>query len=208
MAEQSILERRLGAQLRALRLERGLSVRTLAARSGFSPSFISNIESETVSPSIGSLEKIATALGVTLSQLFGALEASPRRIVRRQERTQVTSAWSRSTANLLTDAAVHRKLSIVELVIDAGGASGTQTTASQDTILVVLSGALTLVLEEETVELTDGDTAYLQRGDSFTWRNGTPNQVVVLVVGGTEHSNVMSDLLPGKQAGGTSQAEA
>ena len=87
MADQTPVHGRLGARLRELRGERGFTVRSLAGRTGFSPSFISNVESEVVSPSIGSLEKIAGALGVTLSQLFGSLEVSPRVIMRRSERT-------------------------------------------------------------------------------------------------------------------------
>ncbi|WP_371879132.1 helix-turn-helix domain-containing protein [Candidatus Chloroploca mongolica] len=41
---------------------------------GFSPSFIAQIEADVASPSLASLEKIASALGVTRGQLLSSLE--------------------------------------------------------------------------------------------------------------------------------------
>jgi transcriptional regulator with XRE-family HTH domain len=63
-------DRPLGDMLRQHRESIGLSVRTLATKAGFSPSFISQVENGLASPSIGSLEKIAACLDVTLSELF------------------------------------------------------------------------------------------------------------------------------------------
>jgi transcriptional regulator with XRE-family HTH domain len=62
----------VGELVRELREARRLSVRALAAQAGFSPSFISQVENEQASPSIASLERIATALGVTLVEFFQA----------------------------------------------------------------------------------------------------------------------------------------
>ena len=49
----------VGAHVRRLRTDRGLSLRALAAETGFSPSFMSQVENGQVSPSISSMEKIA-----------------------------------------------------------------------------------------------------------------------------------------------------
>jgi XRE family transcriptional regulator, regulator of sulfur utilization len=195
MAEQAQVHGRLGARLRELRGERRLTVRALAARSGFSPSFISNVELEVVSPSIGSLEKIAGALGVTLSQLFSSLEASPRVIVRRSERTLYKSAWSRSTAAVLADAASNRKLSAVEVTIESGGTSGTQTVSSQDTFALVLAGALSLTVDQETNDLAAGDSAYLHKGMTFSWRNDTMETASLLLVGIADQIDIVRDVL-------------
>ncbi|MFI5185012.1 MAG: helix-turn-helix domain-containing protein, partial [Vicinamibacteria bacterium] len=58
----------VGAHIRQLRLSSNISLRTLAARTDFSPSFISQVENGLVSPSINSMQKIAEALGVTLGE--------------------------------------------------------------------------------------------------------------------------------------------
>ena len=70
----------VGERIRQLRLGRGLSVRTLAAETGFSPSLISQVEHSHVMPSIGSLERIAMALGVSLSTFFAEAEANADRV--------------------------------------------------------------------------------------------------------------------------------
>ena len=84
----------VGERLRQLRLDLGMSVRTLATQTGFSPSLISQVEHSQVMPSIGSLERIALALGVSLGEFFTALEPSTVRLVRAEAREKLTSTWS------------------------------------------------------------------------------------------------------------------
>ena len=60
----------IGEHIRRLRLRRHTSVRAFAAQTGFSPSFISQLENGQVTPSLGSLQKIAETLGVTLGEFF------------------------------------------------------------------------------------------------------------------------------------------
>jgi transcriptional regulator with XRE-family HTH domain len=62
--------RRLGEQLKALRVAAGLSGGVLARESGVSRSMISRVERGTASPSIETLERLARALGTPLSRLF------------------------------------------------------------------------------------------------------------------------------------------
>ena len=66
----------LGGTVRRLREDQGLSLRTLAARTGFSASFLSQVENGQASPSISSMERIAAALGVTLGQFFQGAEST------------------------------------------------------------------------------------------------------------------------------------
>jgi transcriptional regulator with XRE-family HTH domain len=62
----------VGSHIRELRLASNMSLRTLATRTDFSPSFISQVENGLVSPSINSMQKIAEALGVTIGEFFAA----------------------------------------------------------------------------------------------------------------------------------------
>jgi transcriptional regulator with XRE-family HTH domain len=61
----------LGARLRVLRRAKGLSLRALAERSGVSASFLSQLERARSNASVGSLARIAEALGVPASELLG-----------------------------------------------------------------------------------------------------------------------------------------
>jgi uncharacterized cupin superfamily protein/DNA-binding XRE family transcriptional regulator len=189
---------RMGAMLRELRTQRGLSVRTLAARVGFSPSFISQIEADAASPSIASLEKIAAALGVTLGQLFSALEqnAAVRSVVRRAERSTYTSTWSQTTITVLTDSAPDHSLSAVELVIAPGGASSRRLeTRAHDTFATVLAGTLTLLSEAGETALELGDSAYLSAGAAYAWANRGAVPATLLLVGSSGRVDLVQDVL-------------
>lgn len=68
------LERALGAQIRTLRRRHDISVADLAAASGLSTGMMSKIENGLISPSLGSLQAVAGALGVPVGSLFSAFE--------------------------------------------------------------------------------------------------------------------------------------
>jgi transcriptional regulator with XRE-family HTH domain len=175
---------RLGAKLRSLRLQRGISVRTFAAEVGFSPSFISQLEADQVSPSIASLEKIAGALGITLGELFSSLERqrAPRTIVRSTERTAYVSGWSNSTVTVVTDPAHERSMSAMELVIAPGGMSSRRPEArAYDTMAILHRGSLVLVLDDGEQLLTPGDSVYLLAGTPCSWVNRSEDAAVLLL---------------------------
>jgi CheY-like chemotaxis protein/DNA-binding XRE family transcriptional regulator len=67
------LHRVIGATIRELRKERGLTLRQLSRRTGLSVSLLSQIERAESSASVSSLHKIAGALRVRLTDLFGGL---------------------------------------------------------------------------------------------------------------------------------------
>jgi transcriptional regulator with XRE-family HTH domain len=64
------LERRVGAQLQAVRRHRGWSLRELAEASGLSLTTVHQIETGRTSPGLGTLQSLATALKVSLGALF------------------------------------------------------------------------------------------------------------------------------------------
>ncbi len=59
-----------GRKLRNLRTERKLSQRALAKLAGISPNSVSLIEREAISPSVATLQALATALDVRMSYFF------------------------------------------------------------------------------------------------------------------------------------------
>src|SRR3954468_7794042 len=65
----------LGARVRALRRERGLTLKGLGRRAGLSHPFLSQVERGLARPSVGSVERIAAALDVSVAHLW----APPRR---------------------------------------------------------------------------------------------------------------------------------
>ena len=65
-----VLRPKLGPRLRAMRQERGLSLRELARRLALSPSSISQIETGKLQPSVRTLNAFAAELGVTMDEVL------------------------------------------------------------------------------------------------------------------------------------------
>ena len=68
---QRLADTRLGGAIRALRRERGLTLVQLAAATGLSQPFLSQVELGRSRPSMRSLFRIAAALGTTQQALLG-----------------------------------------------------------------------------------------------------------------------------------------
>src|SRR5690606_28006995 len=63
-------------RLRAARMQRGLSLRSLAAALGVSASLVSQVETGKTQPSVSTLYAIANHLGVSLDELLGIVPTS------------------------------------------------------------------------------------------------------------------------------------
>jgi transcriptional regulator with XRE-family HTH domain len=62
----------LGGRVRELRRQRGLTLKALGGLAGLSHPFLSQVERGLARPSVTSVERIATALGVPVAQLWAA----------------------------------------------------------------------------------------------------------------------------------------
>ncbi len=73
MAEEE-LARRFGELVRRLRSEQGYSQEEFAFRVGLHQTYVSSVERGERNVTIGTADKIARALGTTLSEMFAELE--------------------------------------------------------------------------------------------------------------------------------------
>ena len=76
MAEEK-LAKRFGELVRNLRQERGYSQEDFSFRVGLHQTYVSSVERGERNVTIGTADRIAKALGVTLADLFGQLEREP-----------------------------------------------------------------------------------------------------------------------------------
>jgi transcriptional regulator with XRE-family HTH domain len=90
------LERRVGERLQAVRRHRGWSLRQLAAASDLSLTTVHQIETGRTSPGLGTLQSLATALGVPLGALLdGHAPDTPAVHVTASERKAVAISGGR-----------------------------------------------------------------------------------------------------------------
>ncbi|HEU4636245.1 MAG TPA: helix-turn-helix domain-containing protein, partial [Edaphobacter sp.] len=175
-------EHSIGELLREQRERLGLSVRTLAAQAGFSPSFISQVENGLASPSIGSLEKIATCLHVTLSELFHRRDESTTLVIRAKDRPRMESGWSKAEIESLRSDSTTR-LEPLLITLRPGGASGrAMHPVNREQFVFVVTGQVRLTLNGAMHLLSKGDAIIIRVLSSILWENISEKPVQLLFV--------------------------
>jgi XRE family transcriptional regulator, regulator of sulfur utilization len=151
----------LGPRVKSLREAMDLSLRDLAERSGVSAPMLSQVERGETSPTLAVAARIAGGLELTLSQLLRLDEAQHvvvTRQVERRKRKRGAHQVEELTPPLpgqRADVSIHR--------LEPGGATGRpgdppiHEPGSRETA-VVLSGAVTLVVDDQRHELRQGDS--------------------------------------------------
>jgi transcriptional regulator with XRE-family HTH domain len=180
-----ISQKMVGARLRQFREQRKVSLRKLAELTEFSPSFISQVENGQASPSIGSLERIAGALGITLGEFFTApgQAGDADLVVRSKSRSQITSSWSIAQIEALGPFGGGRALESVLITLASGGRSGKRPRAhAMEQFAFVLRGKVRLQVDETAYLLRAGDAVTILRRQERLWENEGPAPARILVV--------------------------
>lgn len=173
----------VGEQIRRLRAAQSMSVRTLATRAGFSPSFISQVENGQVSPSIASLERIATALGTSLAGFFAMTKPGNGVVTRASNRRELASSWSRARIEALASVMEGSRLEAVMVTIAPGGRSGKEPSSHPgEELALVFDGQVLLILGHDTHVLQRGDTASFSSETPHLWENQSTGSAQVVIV--------------------------
>lgn len=178
-------QQQVGQHVRRLREQARLSVRALAARTDFSPSFISQLENGQVSPSIHSMEKIAGVLGATLGSFFAAIGSGEGGLIlRRAERQRLPSSWSNAEIEALGRSSAQRRFEPILIVLSPGGRSGKHPVAHRaEEFAMILKGRVTLRLGPDEHRLAAGDSVTLLPGELRLWLNEGKTTCQILIVG-------------------------
>jgi transcriptional regulator with XRE-family HTH domain len=174
----------VGEHVRRLRVQTGMSVRTLAKATGFSASFMSQVENGQVSPSISSMEKIAAAVGVTLGEFFEAAAGGRGgSIVRIGDRQALSSGWSNAEIEALCLPDSTARLEAILITIRRGGRSGKHPYAHpREEFAFVLQGEVMLTLGPDEHRLRRGDAARILPGELRLWRNDARASARVMII--------------------------
>lgn len=170
----------LGGRLRRVREARGLSQRELARRAGISNATVSQIESNTVSPSVGALKRILDALPMPLADFFA--ETPPERgqvFFRAADMTEIGRGGVsyRQVGRDLTGKA----LQIIRERYEPGTDSGRIHLRHEgEEGGIVLSGELEVTVGDRRAVLGPGDAYYFDSAEPHRFRNvgDTPCEVV------------------------------
>jgi transcriptional regulator with XRE-family HTH domain len=167
---------RTGRAVKQQRDSAGLSLRVLAARSGISPSMISDIERGAKSPTVTTVVRLAQALGVSAAALIdGGTDPAPRiRVLRRGEGGggEHPAPWES-----LGPAAPGSRIDFVRYQIPPSTVLGPATAHAPGTIehMHVAAGTVRVTVGDETAELAAGDSCSCRTDAPHGVENADPS---------------------------------
>jgi len=157
----------VGEHIRAFREKHGMTVQQFAERTGFSAALLAQIENRMVSPSLGTLVKIANTFETTVSSFIGGKEEREFSIVRKEDRTTVSRVGlkdggkSTYTYESLGAGKAGRKMEpfLVRLQ-PLSEPPAARSMHDGEEFLYVLSGRVTIRLGPLSDVLEEGDSIY------------------------------------------------
>lgn len=169
----------LGERLRAIREEKAISLSKLAEKTGYTKSFISQVEKNRTSPSISSLLRITEALGINPQEILHREGTSEKILVKKSERDLYFHKKSKAQFEFLFTKNPKRKMEPLFLTIKPGGCSDSYSHDGEE-FGTVLKGTLELTVGNETFLLEEGDCVYFNSQVEHHWKNNGPDEVVAL----------------------------
>lgn len=170
---ESDLDRSLGPLMRQARKRQQSTLQQVAQRADLSVSYLSQIERNLLTPTVGTLKRIATALGIPTGQLIAPDAGTTRTMVsvlRKHERKRVAFPQSSITYELLMPD-FRRRASALWLVGNPGAESGPAQSHEGEDIVIVLNGQLSVDVAGTWYELKAGDSICFNSELPHRWCN-------------------------------------
>ncbi len=153
--------------IKKIREAQGLSLQELAQRTGYSPAVLSQIENHLVSPSLGTMVRLAKALHVSIGRFFDQEDTEPFTIIRQGERQIVSRFASKEgvqygyTYESLGAGKKNRRMEPFFLTLEpATIKSDKRSTHEGEEFIYVLEGSIDVTLWNHTDVLSAGDSIY------------------------------------------------
>ncbi len=160
----------LGGRVRSLRRQRGLTLKALGRLAGLSHPFLSQVERGLARPSVGSVERIADALGVPVAHLWTPPSPREKRLLRRED-------GATGLRELLSGAPAVQEWSggSRDWPAEADGHAG-------DVLVYVARGALDIDVDGSVHELEEGDAVVFDGTATYRLRRrGAPSTRALIV---------------------------
>ncbi|MTD39086.1 helix-turn-helix domain-containing protein [Erwinia sp. CPCC 100877] len=182
-------------KIKQLRKEKKITLTELGERTGYSASFLSQIERGTNRPSLEALRKIADVLGVTVATL---LASEVPQVIQDQETTalgykvirnssgSIYNPWQTNSTyyDTLFNLPVHtNNMVISKIYIDAqSSSSGKKIAHNLCEINYVLKGEATVELKDEILTLYEGDAIFLEAFTQHNVVNNTDDELMLFTL--------------------------
>jgi transcriptional regulator with XRE-family HTH domain len=173
----------VGHRLRDLRTERGLSIRTLAEKSGLNVNTLSLIENNKTSPSVSTLQQVAAALEVPIAAFF-EMEESPQVVVYQRAGERSTAAFAHGSLADLGAGFSSKDIEPFLVLLDPKAHSGKADIVHTGVELVYcLEGRIEYEVDGQLFPLEAGDSLIFEAHLPHRWRNAdeAPSRSLLLL---------------------------
>ncbi|TWS21834.1 helix-turn-helix domain-containing protein [Tsukamurella sputi] len=173
----------LGGVIRAARAEQGLTLAAVSARTGLSPSFLSQLENGRTNTSLRSLQSIADALSTTATDLLARADADDAAVCRAGDPALIVGEGAPSDDTVRVRSLVHGRRALRALEFTGRADDDRDFRHPHDEIMYVVAGTAVVTVGEppEVEELHPGDSLYITAGLLHRWRGLTDDTKVVLM---------------------------
>lgn len=172
---------RVGAMIRARRKQLHLTLQALSAAANVSVGYLSQVERDHATPSLGTLAGIARALDVGMDY-FIATPPIESALTRNGQRPAFSVAGSSILYERIGADFAGNVLSSFILTIPPGYASETISHEGEE-IVYILEGELIVRVDDEAMVLRVGDGFHFRGNRPHAWSNSGPGQTRLLWTG-------------------------
>lgn len=179
----------IGSRLRKLRHDSGLTLTTIAQRSGISTSTLSKIENDKVSPTFANLLKLADAFGLPLTGLIGGIDTpqqqtTARIAVTRAQDIHFTRTQTYEMGALCADLRNKRMSPFLDRVHASAASVGDRLVQHVgEEFVYVLRGVLEIHTEHyQPLRLGPGDSAYFDSQMAHAYRAAEEDPAEILMI--------------------------
>ena len=172
---------KVGAIIRARRRQMQLTLQELADAAGISVGYLSQVERDHATPSLGTLAQVARALDVGIDY-FIATPSAKTALTRQGERRKFSVDGSSVIYEQLGAEFAGNVLSSFILTVPPGYRSEVVSHEGEE-IIYVLEGAITQRLEDEEMVMSAGDSLHFRGNRPHAWSNHTDQPARLLWTG-------------------------
>jgi transcriptional regulator with XRE-family HTH domain len=178
-----ITKEELGNRIRAVRKERGLTLKELERISGFSATHISEIERGKTSPTIGALVKISQALGKDASFFLEEEQLKEIAVVEREQRQPLPGDVAKVRGEYLTPGIPGGRLNAYMLYLEPGDRRDVvyEAHAGEEGVFLI-AGRVEVLVGERHYLLEPGDVVQYPADRVHGFRNVGREEAQLLMV--------------------------
>jgi len=172
----------VGARLRMLRAGAGLSIRSLAEMSGLNVNTLSLIENGKTSPSVSTLQQLAGALGVPVTEFF-VTQQGTKTVVYQKDGGRPRALFEHGSMEDLGAGMSRFGAEPLIVTLEAGADSGKNPIVHTGREFVYcLEGRVAYTVDTETHLLEPGDSLLFEAYLPHRWKNADAEPSRVLLV--------------------------